>query len=134
MGAHHSRRRSSLGTTVVMVLFVGARLAADLHKSAVVHVVCPEHGRTMHAPRASLFAAEPPAGVAAGSGRHGREHEDHEHCSLFFAERYVSIAPVPVALAEPLTFVASTAPAPTRPVGPVILRVAPKGSPPAPLS
>lgn len=109
----------------VACVFGLAGLSAFVHRAVVEHEVCGEHGELVHV---GEHAAEP---GTPGAPRPGDEDE-HEHCQLGQATDPaigLDLAPaVAVAPASPLPRLAAPVRGP--PIRSVLLRLAPKTSPP----
>ena len=116
---------------IAIVVLVG-QAAAWVHESATPHVTCLEHGEQVHLTTQGLVAAAPRQGTGlavepaptAETAAHA-----HDHCGLQ-GQRTTSVpAPARALVSAPLAV--STAPAVPN-VGPglLLLRLAPKTSPP----
>ncbi len=131
MGAPHPRppRGAALALTL---LFAVGQLAGFAHLVLVPHVTCPEHGELMHAeaaPAAPTLAGGPArAWLNRGARAHG-----HDHCLAFSSRREDVLAAAGPAAPEVQAPAPHSAPPARTPFAPplALLRLAPKGSPPA---
>jgi hypothetical protein len=81
-----SLRTRGVATLAALALLV-ANLGLLLHRLAVAHATCTEHGEIVHVEGGVLGAAPRPAArdglrAAPGAAAHG-----HDHCALAFATR-----------------------------------------------
>jgi hypothetical protein len=129
-------RRARLAVLAALAMLSGPVTAA-VHYATVTHVVCAEHGGTVHL-AAPLEAAPGHGGEHAdGSERHdpGRSPSDeHSHCELVATRVQGTALEAPQPLAAPCAcptpLLASVLPAPVRAVVSVYA-FAPKTSPPS---
>jgi hypothetical protein len=114
-------------------LCLSAQLLGLVHVLVVRHATCPSHGELTHGVERAAPVALPVATPArtAGAALPAVEHQD-EHCLTLAARRreLALLAPAPVALVAFSPAPRLTAGEPPRPAPAVVLRLAPKTSPP----